>query len=227
MTTRPALDDFVGFESNAFAHDSHETCALYLLLFGSLLVTSIIVQQLVERYGGAAHHFLPEAAVTILVGMAVGGVVNLCGGYTVVDMADDTATVTGFRASYLGFNSSLFFFGFLPPIIYSSGYHLKRRLFFVQLGGILSLAVVGTSISIFAVALGLRLLMPYLHPASSLSAIECVCFASLISSTDPVSTLAVFQGTRSSSQTQWPPPPLTSLPSPSPHSLSPPPLLCA
>jgi len=194
MNTRPVLDDFVGFESQPFAHDSHETSALYLFLYGLLVVGAIIVEVRWE----AVKHFLPEAALMILVGLAVGGVVAACGGYATSSSTSSTTTSsttpsaaddafdTGFKASYLGFNSSVFFFAFLPPIIYSSGYHLKRRLFFVQIVPILSLAVLGTSISILATSLGLHLLMPYLSPASALSAIECVCFASLISSTDPV-----------------------------------------
>ena len=49
--------------------------------------------------------------------------------------------------SLLGFNSTIFFIGFLPPIIFNSGYQINRRLFFKNMGGILALAVVGTGMS--------------------------------------------------------------------------------
>ena len=64
---------------------------------------------------------------------------------------------------------------------------------------IISLAVFGTCISITIVAAGIYLIAnttSLLTSASSFSVIECVAFASLISSTDPVSTLAVFQSLR-------------------------------
>ena len=59
--------------------------------------------------------------------------------------------------------------------------------------------MVGTCISITIVATGIYLISnttSFLTSASSFSVIECVAFASLISSTDPVSTLAVFQSLR-------------------------------
>jgi sodium/hydrogen exchanger 8 len=62
-----------------------------------------------------------------------------------------------------------------------------------------SLAVIGTCISIAVVSAGIFLLSSatgLLTSASSFTIIECVCFASLISSTDPVSTLAVYQSLR-------------------------------
>ena len=62
-----------------------------------------------------------------------------------------------------------------------------------------SLAVLGTCISITIVAGGIYILSSttsLLTSASNFSLIECVAFASLISSTDPVSTLAVFQSLR-------------------------------
>ena len=59
--------------------------------------------------------------------------------------------------------------------------------------------MLGTCISIAIVAGGIFLISrttSLLSSATSFSMIECVAFASLISSTDPVSTLAVFQSLR-------------------------------
>ena len=85
----------------------------------------------------------------------------------------------------LGFNPHVFFFGFLPPIIFNSGFHLKRRLFYQNFGGIFCLAIMGTCISILIVSCGIFLLSrgiaPLVPSASALTMIECVCFASLIS----------------------------------------------
>ena len=69
----------------------------------------------------------------------------------------------------------------------SNSLNSHRRLFYNNFGGIFGLAVVGTCVSIAVVAVGLHLLAPLIvSSADSWSLIECVCFASLISSTDPV-----------------------------------------
>ena len=81
--------------------------------------------------------------------------------------------------------------GFLPPIIFNSGYHLKRRLFYENFVGIIALAIFGTIISILIVSFGLYYTFKKLG-IYSFTFMECLSFAALISSTDPVSTLAVF-----------------------------------
>lgn len=109
----------------------------------------------------------------------------------------DTQSQTGssqFNVNYLGFSSNVFYFVFLPIIIFNSGYHLKRQLFYQNFDAILSLSVIGTSISTISITLGLYLLKTYhlCDQLQSFSVIEMIAWASLISSTDPISTLAVF-----------------------------------
>jgi NhaP-type Na+/H+ or K+/H+ antiporter len=81
--------------------------------------------------------------------------------------------------------------GFLPPIIFNAGYMINRRLFFANMGGIVALAFLGTAFSTLLVGLGLWGLgqAGWTH---DISLMETICFGSLISATDPVSTLAVF-----------------------------------
>lgn len=217
--SRPQTDEIYGFEgTSAFYHDPHVVISEYLLIFASLIVASVVLQHLIEK-SNRIKRYLPEAAATMLLGMLVGLCIRLGGGYDIkiVDWTsisyDDAGSNSNnnnnaahgeasvvFDPYLLGFNPQVFFFGFLPPIIFNSGFHLKRRLFYQNFGGIFCLAVVGTCISIFVVSCGVYLLSRGLSPlvasASPLSMIECVCFASLISSTDPVATLAVFQSLR-------------------------------
>lgn len=71
---------------------------------------------------------------------------------------------------------------------------MNRSLFFPLLPAILGYAIFGTMISTFIVGVGLKLLGGVSGFDVSLS--ETLAFGALISATDPVSTLAVFQAKR-------------------------------
>jgi len=92
----------------------------------------------------------------------------------------------------LTFSGELFFMVFLPPIMFHSGYELKRELFFRHLKPIVSFAVVGTAIS--GIVTGM-----ILWGASTLgwtgevtpNLWELLTFGALITATDTVSVLGV------------------------------------
>jgi len=114
----------------------------------------------------------------ILVGMIAGALFH-----TFVpdhDMAD----------SLISFSPTVFFVILLPPIIFNSGYHVRRDLFFRFMTPICLYACLGTVICTLAVA-------GMLHVVSGIftfdvTILELLAFGALISATDPVSTLAVF-----------------------------------
>ncbi|CAM9183140.1 unnamed protein product, partial [Ectocarpus fasciculatus] len=152
--------------------------AEYLCVFLVLLVATLVLQFWVAHKMHIT--WLPEAGATVLLGMFISGLIRASG--------NDT---TEGDTSYLGFNSTIFFIGFLPPIIYNAGYSLKRRLFFANMGGIVSLAIIGTLIS--AILVGFCLTgLGAVGASSKITLMEGMTFGSLISATDPVSTLAVF-----------------------------------
>ena len=106
------------------------------------------------------------------------------------------ANAEDFDVTNLGFSPTVFYFGFLPPIIFCSGYHLKRRLFFHNFASILLMAVVGTVISVAMLAAGIFFMSrsPVFQGSAGgfhLSVMECVAFAALLSSTDPVRSMYV------------------------------------
>lgn len=168
-----------GYKDNAFTREHEVIVAEYLLVFLLLLGATLVLQFYVGRVWHM--HYLPESGATMLLGMLISLLVRASG--------RDTASGNG--VGLLGFSSTVFFLGFLPPIIYNSGYQLKRRLFFANLGGIMSLAIIGTSLSAMIVALGLWG-FGTVGASYNFSFMEALCFGSLISATDPVSTLAVF-----------------------------------
>mmetsp|Transcript_5070 Transcript_5070/g.20838 ORF Transcript_5070/g.20838 Transcript_5070/m.20838 type:complete len:648 (-) Transcript_5070:87-2030(-) len=124
-------------------------------------------------------HWIHEAGATILLGVLVGLMIS---GSSVSDEITD----------WLDFDESVFFFLLLPPIIFEGGYSLRSREFFANFGAICSLAFAGTTISTFAVGffvwicggVGLCYGLPLLH---------ALVFGALISATDPVTVLAIFQ----------------------------------
>jgi Sodium/hydrogen exchanger family len=170
--------DFYGWKTNAFEEDRHVIVSLYLLIFSLILCTSLVVQYLI----GHVWHLkrLPEAAGTMLVGIAIGGIIRLSGSAVptsgTIDMhgASSSEVHSGFNPGLLGFSPTVFFFGFLPPIIFNSGYHLKRKLFYANFGGIFALAFVGTCISCAIVALLLFLLGNYTALAPSASTLTLI-----------------------------------------------------
>ncbi|XP_068916885.1 sodium/hydrogen exchanger 7 isoform X4 [Tenebrio molitor] len=92
------------------------------------------------------------------------------------------------------FDPEIFFNIILPPIIFHAGYSLKRKYFFRNLGAILTFAIIGTTISSFivgALMYGFVQLMPA-KLATSITFLDTLYFGALISSTDPLTILAIF-----------------------------------
>nr|XP_023013493.1 sodium/hydrogen exchanger 7 isoform X2 [Leptinotarsa decemlineata] len=92
------------------------------------------------------------------------------------------------------FDPEIFFNIILPPIIFHAGYSLKRKYFFRNLGAILTFAIIGTTVSSFAVGAlmyGCVQMMPA-KLATSFTFLDTLYFGALISSTDPLTILAIF-----------------------------------
>jgi len=140
------------------------------------LVLIFLLKRQVERFDYISQ-FLPGATVAMVVGLVSQMALRVMGqGTTILQWSDD-----------------FFMLFLLPPIIFNSGYHLKRKIFFARFGNITTLAVAGTIVSMFTIAVLLHLLVTQLLPTRNVGFFELVAFGALISSTDPVSTLAVFQ----------------------------------
>ncbi|XP_073209455.1 sodium/hydrogen exchanger 7 isoform X2 [Lepidochelys kempii] len=94
------------------------------------------------------------------------------------------------------FDPEVFFNILLPPIIFHAGYSLKKRHFFRNLGSILAYAFLGTAVSCFIIGnlmYGVVKLMKLVGQLSDkFYYTDCLLFGAVISATDPVTVLAIF-----------------------------------
>jgi sodium/hydrogen exchanger 8 len=150
--------------------------AFYFAMFMLLLMLAILLSNHVSH---KLHlHWFPEAAATIAVGM---GASLLC-----LLQSDSLST------SLMDFDPNVFFVGLLPPIIFNSGYTMKRRYFFENILPILTFSIFGTMI--MSIVTGVLIYaVGQFGWITQFSLAESLTFGSLISATDTVSILAVFQ----------------------------------
>ncbi|CAH1406227.1 unnamed protein product [Nezara viridula] len=92
------------------------------------------------------------------------------------------------------FDPELFFNIILPPIIFHAGYSLKRKYFFRNLGAILTYAVIGSAISAFVLGVLMYGCVQFLPIGlkDSFTFLDALTFGAIISPTDPVTILAIF-----------------------------------
>uniref|UniRef100_A0A8C0G5D5 Sodium/hydrogen exchanger n=1 Tax=Chelonoidis abingdonii TaxID=106734 RepID=A0A8C0G5D5_CHEAB len=121
---------------------------------------------------------VPESCLLILLGLGLGGIV---------------LAITK-RAEYQ-LEPSMFFLFLLPPIVLDSGYFMPSRLFFDNLGAILTYAVIGTLWNSFATGAALWGVKQagLMDKDVEAGLMDFLLFGSLISAVDPVAVLAVFE----------------------------------
>ena len=178
---------------------STEGISFYFVVFLSLLALTLVLCKLLQDRPRLAA-VLPEAGVSIILGTLTSFIIRLF----VSSDDDDAATSSGdddavgdvvdvAANQVLSFSSTTFFVALLPPIIFHSGYRLKMELFLEDFTPIVSFACVGTAISTLFIAFFLQILVAAGLSDFIPSFTELLTFASLISATDPVSTLNIFQ----------------------------------
>lgn len=91
------------------------------------------------------------------------------------------------------FSPIFFFHVLLPPIIFNEGYSMHKKAFFRNFGAIVMFALIGTLIAAFTFAGILYLFCVHLIPEPTFSFVDLVYFGAIISATDPVTVLAIFQ----------------------------------
>ncbi|KAK2545741.1 sodium/hydrogen exchanger 5 isoform X2 [Columba livia] len=121
---------------------------------------------------------VPESCLLILLGLGLGGIV----------------LAVAKKAEYQ-LEPNMFFLFLLPPIVLDSGYFMPSRLFFDNIGAILTYAVVGTLWNSFTTGAALWGLHQagLMDPGIEAGLMDFLLFGSLISAVDPVAVLAVFE----------------------------------
>lgn len=111
-----------------------------------------------------------------------------------------SAHVEKSQISYAFVDPEVFFNIILPPIVLNAGLSLKRRHFFRNIGAIFCYAFIGTTISVAFVGSFIygsihfiKILFGSAYLADHFSLANCLYFGAIISPTDPIAVLAIFQ----------------------------------
>ncbi|KAG6515376.1 hypothetical protein ZIOFF_025788 [Zingiber officinale] len=159
-----------------------------ILLQISMLVLSFVVGHVLRRH---KFYYIPEASASLIIGLLVGILANV---------SDTEVSIR----RWFNFHEEFFFLFLLPPIIlyptcayykllsFSFIFNLAPKPFFSNFGAIVTFAILGTCIAAvvtgFLVYLGGLTFLMYKLPL-----VECLMFGALISATDPVTVLSIFQ----------------------------------
>lgn len=158
-----------------------EAFIVYMTIFIVFSLVSLLTARCTCTY-------MSEAGLLLLTGVVGGGFVKLL----VKEDKNDMLGEREVEEQLVRFSSEILFCILLPPIIFKSGYDMQGKAFWANIDKILALAFLGTSLSTFIVGVGL-----YGMRASfgmvDLSMPEALAFGALISATDPVTTLAIFE----------------------------------
>jgi len=147
---------------------STEGISAFFVLFLSILALALVLSKLL--HDKPVLNKFGEVGIILLIGMTAGFVVNLFfvdDVYTPGDAAttddefDEEDEDDSIALNLLSFSPQVFFVALLPPIIFNSGYHLKRELFFRHLAPVALFAVVGTLVSALLISFLLELVKSF------------------------------------------------------------------
>uniref|UniRef100_A0A8C6V499 Sodium/hydrogen exchanger n=1 Tax=Neogobius melanostomus TaxID=47308 RepID=A0A8C6V499_9GOBI len=141
-----------------------------------LLVAS--VAKILFHFSQRFTKVVPESCMLILLGLVLGGIVLIAN-----------------KKQLYQLEPALFFLFLLPTIVGDAGYFMPARLFFDNLGAILTYAVVGTLWNAFCTGFCLYAakVLNVIDAKVQADLMDFLLFGALISAVDPVAVLAVFE----------------------------------
>ncbi|KAG8365309.1 hypothetical protein BUALT_Bualt18G0091300 [Buddleja alternifolia] len=137
-----------------------------ILLQIMMLVLSFVLGHVLRRH---RFYYLPEASASLLIGLIVGGLANISNTETSISTS---LTVSSWYTQ--------------------SGFSLQPKPFFSNFGAIVTFAIFGTFVASIVTGL-LVYLGGVTYLMYKLPFVECLMFGALISATDPVTVLSIFQ----------------------------------
>eukprot|EP00163_Fabomonas_tropica_P002390 TRINITY_DN11813_c0_g1_i1.p1 TRINITY_DN11813_c0_g1~~TRINITY_DN11813_c0_g1_i1.p1 ORF type:complete len:525 (+),score=120.68 TRINITY_DN11813_c0_g1_i1:55-1629(+) len=152
-----------------------------LLFVGTFVLVALTTILLI------AHYFIEHSNFKYLHVSTVAVVLGALAGVIVKATTDEQQV-----RDTMEFEVGIFFLLALPPIIFESAYSMKRGNFFANFGIISLLAWGGCIFSSMFTGIMIYVL-GQAGAVHKMGATECVIFGSLISATDPVSVISVFQ----------------------------------
>ncbi|CAG9467333.1 unnamed protein product [Pedinophyceae sp. YPF-701] len=172
----PAEDGESDGEGEGIGQSKESIAGLSILLTLTLLQASLLLGWWIRKRDVPYIH---EAGAALLLGLFAGLVVS-------------AVSTSAHQLAWIKFQPDFFFLFLLPPIIFESGISMPPRPFFKNFGAICTFAFGGTLLSAFIVGIVVWL-AGLAYMSVRLSFVESLIFGSLISATDPVTVLAIFQ----------------------------------
>lgn len=181
------------------AEEELHNVSLYFVLFAFMLAAVFVSTKFLKDSAWASS-YLSEPALTLLIGSFVGGSIWVF----LPDFEPQSAEYHGeyqdnvLAHSLLSFSPNVFFMALLPPIIFNSGYQVRRELFYLHIKPIVLFAGLGTVLCTLVTAFLLYnvSLLGWFGNMFHPSLLELLAFGSLIAATDTVSVLGTFQAKR-------------------------------
>eukprot|EP00201_Polytomella_parva_P001073 CAMPEP_0175076912 /NCGR_PEP_ID=MMETSP0052_2-20121109/23043_1 /TAXON_ID=51329 ORGANISM="Polytomella parva, Strain SAG 63-3" /NCGR_SAMPLE_ID=MMETSP0052_2 /ASSEMBLY_ACC=CAM_ASM_000194 /LENGTH=541 /DNA_ID=CAMNT_0016346209 /DNA_START=104 /DNA_END=1725 /DNA_ORIENTATION=+ len=158
---------------------SNQDSLNYVLFFGIVLLT-VIVGYCIKSY---KLRYATEGSVALVLGALAGGFI--CFKYMVVENRTDQPK------KLITFDDNMFFDVLLPPIIFSAGFNVKKKLFFENFITVMVLGVFGTMWSCFFVAGSMIHLMRGAHLPRRRLISNAISLGAIFSCTDSVASLQV------------------------------------
>ncbi|PIA13964.1 sodium/hydrogen exchanger [Coemansia reversa NRRL 1564] len=159
--------------------EEERVSAQALLILVSLLIAALLTSYYLQRWRIRSVH---ETVLSIFAGMGVGLVLRFSTGSYIKRMVT--------------FDHTIFFNMLLPPIILNCGYNLQKTSVARNIPSVLTFAFVGTVVS--AVVIGVLVQIYSFTGIESIgfSLLDSLILGTILSATDPVTILAVFEQLR-------------------------------
>lgn len=160
------------------SYDKSLVISIQIPLALGICIVYTLVTLIINRYftNNEGKPFIHQSSVASLIGLAIGFVLNY------IDYTID-------------FNSEIFFYMVLPPIIFNAGYTLKKKKFFEYLPSITLYGIIGTLINFFIIAFA-AYYYPFIIPSEHVLHLtwhRCLLLASVLAATDEVSAMALIK----------------------------------